>query len=359
MLLENVFFGNTVEQWLIALAVALISLGALYLLVRVLFKKISSLARRTTTELDDLIARLIGKTKFLFLLILSIYIGSLFVSLSVQVNTILSRVVIIILLFQMALWGSGLINHWVNRYKKQKLEVDAASATTFGAMGYVGQIILWSIVLLLALDNLGVDITTLVAGLGVTGIAVALAVQNILGDLFASLSIVLDKPFVIGDFVIIDNYLGTIEHIGLKTTRIRSLSGEQLVFSNNDLLRSRIRNYKRMFERRVVFSIGVTYQTPHGKVAAIPEMIKEIIESKDNVRFDRAHFKAYGDFSLIFEIVYWVTDPDYNVYMNIQQSINLDIYQRFEQEGIEFAFPTQTLYVNKIEKAVIDATNKS
>jgi small-conductance mechanosensitive channel len=199
----------------------------------------------------------------------------------------------------------------------------------------------------LVLDNLGFNITTLVAGLGIGGIAVALALQNILGDLFASLSIVLDKPFVIGDFIIIDNYLGTIEHIGLKTTRIRSLSGEQLVFSNTDLLQSRIRNFKRMFERRVVFSIGVTYQTSADKLAKIPKMIKDIVESKDPVRFDRSHFKDYGDFSLNFETVYWVKSPEYNVYMDIQQAINLELYSKFEAEGIEFAYPTQTLFVTK------------
>jgi small-conductance mechanosensitive channel len=157
----------------------------------------------------------------------------------------------------------------------------------------------------------------------------------------------LDRPFVIGDFIIVGEHLGTVEHIGIKTTRVRSLSGEQLVFSNADLLASRIRNYKRMFERRVVFSIGVVYQTPYEKLKKIPALIQEIIEGQEQVRFDRAHFREYAPYSLDFEIVYWVKDPDYNIYMNIQQAINLAIFQQFEKEGIEFAYPTQSLYISK------------
>jgi small-conductance mechanosensitive channel len=203
------------------------------------------------------------------------------------------------------------------------------------------------VALLLILDNLGIDITALVAGLGVGGIAVALAVQNILGDLFASLSIVLDKPFAVGDFIIIDDYLGSVEHVGLKTTRLRSLSGEQLVMSNADLLSSRIRNYGRMYERRIVFSLGVTYQTPRDKLKKIPGIIRDAVEAQDQTRFDRSHFKGYGSFSLDFETVYHVLQPDYNLYMDIQQAVNFAIHERFEAEGIEFAYPTQTLFVER------------
>jgi small-conductance mechanosensitive channel len=203
------------------------------------------------------------------------------------------------------------------------------------------------VVLLVALDNFGVDITALVTGLGIGGIAVALAVQNILGDLFASLSIILDKPFVIGDFIIVDNYMGNIEHIGLKSTRVRSLSGEQLIFSNSDLLKSRIRNYKRMMKRRVVFAVGVVYQTAPEKLKVIPELIKKMIEAQELTEFDRVHFKEFGNFSLNYEAVYWVCSPDYKTYMDIQQAINLAIFEEFKTQGIEFAYPTQTLFVNQ------------
>jgi small-conductance mechanosensitive channel len=209
----------------------------------------------------------------------------------------------------------------------------------------VARLAVWSLVLLLALDNLGFNITALLAGMGIGGIAVALAAQNILGDLFASLSIVLDKPFVVGDFIVVGEQLGTVEYIGLKTTRIRSLGGEQIVFSNTDLLGSRIRNYKRMQERRVVFGFGVVYQTPHEKLQTIPGMVREIIGKLDRARFDRAHFKEYGDSSLNFEVVYYVLSADYNVYMDIQQAINLELFRRFQEDGIDFAYPTRTLYV--------------
>jgi len=170
----------------------------------------------------------------------------------------------------------------------------------------------------------------------------------VLGDLFASISIVLDKPFVIGDFIIVGDMLGTVEHIGIKTTRVRSLFGEQLIFSNNDLLNSRIRNYKRMDERRIVFSIGVVYQTPYEKLSAIPGMVREIVEAQEQTRFDRAHFSKFGDFALIYEIVYYVKIPDYNAYMDIQEAINLEIYRKFQEQGIEFAYPTQTVFVAKV-----------
>lgn len=183
--------------------------------------------------------------------------------------------------------------------------------------------------------------------MGIGGIAVALAVQNVLGDLFASMSIAFDKPFVIGDFIIIDDYMGTVEHIGLKSTRLRSLSGEQLVFANSDLLNSRIRNFKRMADRRISFSIGVTYDTPHEKVAAIPDMIREAIQAHDKTNFDRCHFSEYEDSALKFDTVYYVNDPDYNVYMDIQQDINLSLLRRFEEEGIEFAYPTRTVFIEQ------------
>jgi len=195
------------------------------------------------------------------------------------------------------------------------------------------------VVLLLALDTLGIDITALVAGLGVGGIAVALAVQKVLGDLFASLSIVLDKPFAVGDFLIIDQHMGSVEYVGLKTTRLRSLSGEQLVFSNSDLLGSRIRNYGRMYERRVVFNIGVTYQTPRDKLVMIPQILRAAIEAQKRTRFDRAHFKEFGDFALNFESVYYVVGPDYNTYMDIQQAINLFIQKVSKRK--ELSLPTR------------------
>ncbi|MGB3051563.1 MAG: mechanosensitive ion channel family protein, partial [Polyangiales bacterium] len=234
---------------------------------------------------------------------------------------------------------------WLEHYRQT--EEDGANRTTMNALSFIARLVLWITVFLLVIDNLGIDVTALVAGMGIGGIAIALAVQNILSDLFASLSIVLDKPFVNGDFIVVGDMAGSVEHVGIKTTRIRSISGEQLVFSNSDLLQSRVRNFGRMEQRRVVFSLGVTYQTPAEKLERIPSLIRAAIEAQDSVRFDRSHFASYGDSALNFETVYYVESSDYAQHMDILQAINLRIYRTFEDEGIEFAYPTQTLFVAK------------
>ncbi len=250
-----------------------------------------------------------------------------------------------LLLLQAALWANRVLLHVLSHNIERRLDHDAAGATTLAVVGFIGRLVLWSVIALLILGNLGFDVTGLVAGLGIGGIAVALAAQNILGDLFASLSIALDKPFLIGDFIIVGDKMGTVEHIGIKTTRIRSLGGEQIVFSNTDLLNNAIRNYKRMYERRVVFSFGVVYETEKQKLAEIPGMVRRIVEALPKARFDRAHFKEFGDFALVYEVVYYVLDPDYNVYMDTQQAINLALFGQLRDAGIAFAYPTQQLYV--------------
>jgi small-conductance mechanosensitive channel len=203
------------------------------------------------------------------------------------------------------------------------------------------------VLILLILENVtGIQVTTLVASLGITGVAVALAVQNILSDLFASLSITLDRPFVIGDAIVVGEFNGEVEHIGLKSTRIRSVTGEQLIFSNSDLLNSRIRNYKRMERRRVVFPLNIAYGTPAALLEKIPDILREIISERPQISYDRAHFKEFRESALYIEAVYFVENPDYRLFMDTQQSINLEIIHRFTEEGIQFAFPTRTVYVN-------------
>lgn len=341
------FYENSVLRWLIALVVAILAFFVLRVVQRILQRRARSIADATTTRIDDGLVQTLEATKMWFLLIISLYFGSLVLILQPEVRRVAESVAIITLLLQAAFWGSVLLEFALRRYTQDRLKHDAAAATTISAMNFIGKIVLWALVLILALDNMGIDVTAMVAGLGVGGIAVALAAQNILGDLFASLSIVFDKPFVLGDFIIVGEHMGSVEKIGLKTTRLRSLSGEQLIFANNDLLQSRIRNYKRMFERRIVFTLGVTYETPLEKLELISGMIREVVESHEQVRFDRAHFKAYGDFSLNFEVVYYVLVPDYNQYMDIQQSINLKLFRRFAEEEIEFAYPTQRLLLER------------
>jgi small-conductance mechanosensitive channel len=290
---------------------------------------------------------LLRSTRWLFMLVVALFLASLTLTIPDKTQHILTKLAVISLLIQAGAWAGAVLRVSLQRYRRDQVQKDPASVTTLNLINFVGRLFIWTIVLLLVLDNLGVNITALVAGLGVGGIAVALALQTILGDLFASLSIVLDKPFVVGDFLKVGEMLGTVENVGLKTTRLRSLSGEQLVFANSDLLNSRIQNFGRMFERRVVFEIGVTYQTPRDKLRLIPQIIREGVEAQQKTRFDRSHFRAYGDFALLFESVFFVLGPDYNQYMDIQQAILLHIHERFEQEGIEFAYPTQTLFVQK------------
>ena len=347
MFFDRILYQNSIINWLVAVAIAVAVFLVMRLAKAVIKQRVGQLAVKTAVDWDDLIVALTQRIHSWVLLVLAIYAGSLKLDLPARVSVFIKKGVFVVLLFQVALIVTYVIKFLIDRYRRKKIESDAAAVTTLSSIGFILKILLWFILLLVALDNFGINVTTLVAGLGISGIAVALAVQNILGDLFASFSIVFDKPFVIGDFIIVGDFLGTVEYVGLKTTRIRSLSGEQVILSNTDLLKSRIRNFKRMYERRVVFTIGVLYQTPYEHLIEIPKMIQSIIESQSQVRFDRAHFKEYGAYSLNFEIVYWIRNPDYNVYMDIQQTINLSIFKQFEEKGIEFAYPTQTLFVQK------------
>ena len=339
--------GNTLQIWLIATGIAAIVFVLAEVIRCLMVRQLNRLVKSNETALRTIILAVVKRTKWLFIFILALYVGTVVIEITAGIRSIINTVVIVALLLQAGMWGSAVLRVVSEQYRQQQMDKDPASVTTLNVLNFIGKIVLWSLVLLLVLDNLGVNITALVAGLGVGGIAVALAVQTILGDLFASLSIVLDKPFVVGDFLIVGDLLGSVEYVGLKTTRLRSLSGEQLVFSNSDLLSSRIRNYGRMYQRRVVFNLGVTYQTPRDKLIKIPEIVRAAIEQQDKTRFDRSHFKEYGDFALVFESVYYVEGPDYNEYMDIQQAVNLQIHEQFEQQGIEFAYPTQTLFVQK------------
>ena len=334
-------YHNTLQDWSLAVGLTVIVFTAALLTRRIGYRKLSALAAGTVTVWDNLLVELIGRLHSFFFLAASVYVGSLKLALPDPARKILGHAVVVVFLVQIALLCSHAVSFWVNRFRRQKMASDAGAVTTLVSVAFLLHMAIWIIWTLIGLDNLGFNITALVAGLGITGIAVALAIQNILGDLFASFSIVLDKPFVIGDFIAIDGYMGTVEHIGLKTTRIRSLSGEQLIFANADLLKSRIRNFQRMQERRVVFFLRVVYRTPVEKLREIPEMIRRAVENNAGARFERAHFGEYGDSALKFEIVYWVTTPDYNHFIYIQHAINLEINTRFREAGIEFAYPQQ------------------
>lgn len=345
--LDKIIWGNSAIIWLLAIVITFAVFFIMILVKKMVIRHLSRLAARTMTQIDDLVLAVLSKTKTYFLFIISAYAGSNFLVISKQVNEIWNKFFFVAVVIQIGFWLSEGVSFLISLSVKKRIADNIASAATISILGFIGKFLLWSIILLLILDNMGVNITSLVTGLGIGGVAVALAVQNILGDLFASLSIVVDKPFVPGDFVIIDQFMGTIENIGLKTTRLRSIGGEQLIFSNTDLLKSRIRNYKRMMERRVLFGFGVVYQTPPDKLLLINEIVRKVIDNQEKTRFDRVHFKDYGESSLNFEVVYYVEDPDYNFYMDIQQAINLEIFRRFMQEKIEFAYPTRTIFVQQ------------
>ena len=343
-----VFWNNTVIDWIISVSVVFISYGLLHVIKKIVKKRLGKAVKRTQSEFDDFIITLISDTKSIFLLIVSVYIGSLFLKLPDQVQQVLRISTIIVILIQAGLWLTKLVTFLVSRRLQKPDDEAEIDALTTNAIGIVAKGLVWSVIVLLVLDNIpGVEVTTLIASLGIGGVAIGLAVQNILGDLFASLSIALDKPFVIGDFIVVGDFWGTVEKIGLKSTRVRSLTGEMLVFGNGDLLTSRIRNYQQMERRRVVFPFGVVYETPYEKLVKIPAIVEEVIRSQDNVSFDRAHFSTYGDFSLNFEVVFYMETSDYKIFMDTQQAINLELFRRFEQEAIVFAYPTQTLYIEK------------
>lgn len=338
-------YGNSAKAWLLALGAAALTYAALRLIQPLLVRSLKRLTMRTANEIDDILIVVVRATRSWVLAIMAIAVGSSFLVLPEATRAFISQLAILVFLVQLGIWGAAGIRAYVSGHSQRKVDVDGASVTTIRAIGFLSTMLLWAILILVALDNVGIEITALVAGLGIGGIAIALAVQNVLGDLFASLSIVLDKPFVYGDFIVVGDMAGTVENIGLKTTRVRSLTGEQLVFSNSDLLQSRVRNYKRMQERRVVSSLGVIYQTPAEKLRQIPGMLREIVEAEADVRFDRAHFQAFGDSALKIELVYYILSSDYALFMDHQESINLKILERFEAAGLDFAYPTQTLFV--------------
>ncbi len=338
-LLTTEFHGNSLLTWLIAAGVFVLVLGTLALIRRVLVKRAVKLASHTSTGFDDLILNVLGRTHALFLTVVALATASLALTLGEEVRGYIAMAIGAAFIIQLLVWGNEGIGFWLRRQSRQ----NAGSLGTLTAVAFMARLLLWMLIIVLLLDNFGIHVTTLIGALGVAGIAGALAAQTVLGDLFAAISIYLDKPFEVGDFIIFDEFLGTVSAVGLRSTRIASLSGEEVIVSNSDLLKSRIRNYKRMQQRRIVFQLGVAYGTAREKVEMIPRIIRAAVEEQKPVRFDRSHLQGYGESSIDFETVYYVLDPSYNVYMDIQQAINFVIMRRFEEEGIRFAHPVRVM----------------
>lgn len=347
-ILQKVFFGNRVIEYALSAVFFLAGLIIIKSFQFFLIKHLKRLAEKTTTTLDDFFVGIIQST-----ILPMAYFGTFYLCVNtLEMNPLIKQIIDIasmaILTVFAARLATAIISYGIKLYWTKRGK-DVALERSLNGILRVAKMIVWALAIMFLLDNLGFKISAVIAGLGIGGVAVALAAQAVLGDLFSYFAIIFDRPFEIGDFIIIGDYLGTIEYIGIKTTRIRSLGGEQLIFSNTDLTNSRVRNYKRMEKRRVVFKIGTTYQTTLDQVKAIPGIIKSIIENTKDAVYDRSHFFSYGDFSLIFETVFYVLSADYNKYMDVQQGINIAIKEEFEKRGIEFAYPTQTLYLNKTE----------
>lgn len=346
-LLSTTFMGADAQQWAIALLVAVAVFTVLRLVLRLATGRLKTMADKSQNTLDDDIAAVLASTNRGLLALMSLLIGLGLVDLSGAWQRRMDQAWFIVLALQIGLWGGKAISLLLMRYVQRHAAANAAHVgATTTLMSWGLRTILWATLILAILSNLGVNVTAFVASLGVGGIAVALAVQNILGDLFASLSIAIDKPFEVGDFIVVNNVAGTIELVGLKSTRIRSLGGEQIVMSNTDLLKQTISNYKRLQQRRIVYTFGITYDTTPEQAQEVPNIVKRAVESSSRLRFDRAHLLNFGESSLDYEVVFFVLDPDYNVYMDERQALNLKLMQEFAAIGVEFAFPTRTLHVS-------------
>ncbi len=350
VLLQEFFvFGISLENWLYALIAAALSYLILDLLtrfaVRFAKKRMTVLARFTKRRIDEVMLGILGGSKRYLYFLFALLIGVQTLILPAKLELRLSQAMIVIIGIQVAIWINRGINMWLEKLVDPDAHSDLRNRATTTTMVFLLRVAVMLTVLLTVLANLGINITAFVASLGIGGVAIALALQTILGDLFASLSIGLDKPFEVGDFIVVDDLQGTVEYIGIKTTRLRSLSGEQLIRSNAELLKSAIRNYKRMSERRVLFTFGVTHQTSGEKITELTQAIRKIITAIPVTRFDRAHFVRISESSLDFEVVYYLQSSEYNVYMDTQQCINLELMKVCAQHEIAFAHPTTTLHV--------------
>lgn len=338
-ILSTVVFQNTLEKWIAALSVGTLSYLLLTLFRRKMVKRLRVSAEKNSALWDDAFLVVLFQARHFFLFLISVYASIQLLTLPPKISGAVGKLTFLALLLQLIFWGTALIRYFIERDTKTKQGQDGARAQTMRAVGFLSTLILYIVILLWGLDNFGVNITTLVAGLGVGGIAIALAVQNILGDLFASLTIVLDKPFVYGDFITVGEYKGTVEKVGLKTTRIRSISGEQLIFPNANLLQSRIRNFKRMQERRSAFVFNIDNGTPVECLREFPEALKKIVEKTPKARFERACFTQITPTNALeFEVVFWVLSPDYQVFAQTQQAINIEIVALMQEKKIRFPF---------------------
>jgi small-conductance mechanosensitive channel len=343
---ERIFYGNAIADWIVAGVIALAVWSVLSIVRRFVAARSQRYSGDGYSTPVRLVFYLARNTKQFLFFALALEAGQEGLVFSPKLQHVISNFVLVLILIQVGLWAGRTVRFYLE-IKELESGPDRAFAGSLDIINFVSRMLIWSLLILVALDNLGVNITALLAGLGVGGVAVALALQNILGDLFASLSIALDKPFVVGDSLNIDLYTGTVEHIGIKTTRLRSESGEQIILSNADILKSRVRNYGRMPEQRVIATLRLSYSTPTDNLREIPTLLESIVRDQPNARFERCHFKLLGESSLQFELSYFAQAPKQNPLLDLQQTVNLRIVEEFRRRGIEFAYPTQRVVLNQ------------
>jgi len=348
-LTDTDWLGVPTSQWLWAAGVAVVSFLVMTVLLRLALARVRKFAGRTATRFDDVAIEVLGHTSPWLIALAALLIGLGTVELPERWASRVEHLWFIALAVQVALWANQLVGVGIGRYERHQTAAGHSTGAAGTLMSLGLRTLLWAVVLLAILSNLGINITAFVASLGVGGIAIALAVQNILGDLFASLSIAIDKPFEVGDFIVVGAASGTVENIGLKTTRIRSLGGEQVVMSNTDLLKQTISNYKRLQQRRIVFTFGVAFGASPEQAEAVTGLVRGIVEQSSLLRFDRVHLKGFGAGSLDYELVYIVQVPDYNVYMDEQQRINLALMRALDEQGLALAIPSSAVRYQPFE----------
>lgn len=347
-LLQLAWGGNTLLRYLTAGAVFVALALAFGVGLPLVLRHLKRLAARSRMSADDAVIALVAQIPSWMLTIFALLLAVSTLSLpSVAATVTKAGMLAIVTYVGIAVARTAIEYALVSAVPSLRAGDTAALPTV---LRVTIMLALWCVGALLILSNLGVNVVSLVAGLGIGGVAVALAVQNILGDLFSSFALFMDKPFREGDFIVTGDHMGVVKQIGLKTTRLQALQGEEIVIPNQELTGSRIQNFKRMNERRVVLKFGVTYDTTPARLRAVAETVKDVVSSKEGVRFDRAHFMAFGDSSLDFEVVYYLLSADYNAYMDTQQAINLEILERLTADGVGFAFPTRTVHVVKSDE---------
>jgi small-conductance mechanosensitive channel len=337
---QRLLLGNSLKDWLAAGIVAVAVWAALSILRRFVAARYKKYSAGHHAVPIRLIAYLISNTKQLFFFGVALYAALEILTLPERIERAVSNIVLILILAQIGLWGGRTLRFYLEM-KERERGVDHSLTGSLDIIKFIAHILIWSILILVALSNLGVNITALLAGLGVGGVAVALALQNVLGDLFASMSIALDKPFIVGDSLTLDTFAGKVEHIGIKSTRLRSDSGEQIILSNADILKSRVRNFGRAPEQRVLATLRVSYETPLDKLRSIPKVLESIVREQAHARFERCHFKTLGDSALYFELSYFVQQPSVNPLLDLQQAVNLRIIEEFRRLQVEFDYSTQ------------------